>query len=316
MPGGFKILIIPVTSKPSILVSVVIINYRTFNLTCNCIKSVIDKTKAIPFEIILVDNGSTTQESTLFQKQFPNIKYVKTGSNLGFAKGNNEGINNSSGEIILLLNSDTELINDAISMAAEIILADSSIGVLSGQLLYPNGTQQHVLGSFPKLSSVIKDLFRITRFYSREKRKYFYLGSEWDYNKPADGDWVWGAFFMFRKKDIQLFPGKRLHEDFFMYFEDVQWCYYFKNVIHKRVVYRPEPKVIHFIGQSSESSRSEREKYFTTILPNESHWMVQTKGRVYTFLYYFLKSVYYFSLRRSEDVNKGKIFLRYSFTSL
>ena len=293
-------------------VSVIIINYHTFELTCNCIRSVIEQTKGVTYEIVLVDNGSSKEESAQFQKLFPQVVYVDTGANLGFSKGNNAGIARASGELILLLNSDTVLLNDAVSLASEDFKKDPSVGVVSGQLQYTDGRPQSVTGTFPLLSRVVKDLFRVTRSYTKEQRAKYYLGTEWDYGQPVEADWVWGAFLMFRKKDLERFPGKKLHEDFFMYFEDVQWCYYFKRKLGRKIVYDPAPKAIHYIGSSGDGS-TETDKYTKTILPNEHLWMKKTRGGLYTSLHYFLKGVYYFSLRRPEDVAKGKQFIKYAF---
>jgi len=96
-------------------VSVIILNYNTFQLTCNCIASVIEFTKDISYEIILVDNQSTECDADLFKDKFPFIKLIKSPENGGFAKGNNLGIGFATGELILLLNSDTYLSEDAIS---------------------------------------------------------------------------------------------------------------------------------------------------------------------------------------------------------
>src|SRR5437763_942905 len=91
------------------MLSIIIINYNTFELTCNCIESVIQYTTTIPYEIILVDNASTECDAELFKKRFPQIKLVKNPENNGFAKGNNLGIKHAEGDAILLLNSDTYL---------------------------------------------------------------------------------------------------------------------------------------------------------------------------------------------------------------
>lgn len=293
-------------------VSVVIINYHTFSLSCDCIRSVIEKTRGVSCEVVLVDNGSTEQESSEFLRLFPSIVYINSGSNLGFSKGNNLGISHSSGEYILLLNSDTVLLNDAVSLAVNVFRSDPAVGVVSGQLVYPDGRPQAVAGTFPLLSRVIRDLARVTSRYDAGRRAAYYLGAAWDYSRRVEADWVWGAFLMFRKRDIALFPEKKLHDDFFMYFEDVQWCYHFKRKLGKKVVYSPEPQAIHFIGKSGDGT-NEADKYFKTILPNEHRWMKKTRGVIYTSLYYFLKGVYYFSLRRSEDVIKGKEFIKYTF---
>jgi GT2 family glycosyltransferase len=289
--------------------SIIIINYNTFQLTVDCVRSIHEQTnRATTYEIILVDNGSTECSADRFLEHFPDVRLIKSPVNLGFAKGNNLGIAHASGEFILLLNSDTVLLNDAVSIAIDAMRSDSQIGVLSGQLQYPNGEHQAVAGVFPSLFREIKELLRFTRFYKGERRAHYYLNDLWNYNQAVDADWVWGAFFLFRKTDLEKFPNGKLHDNFFMYFEDVQWCYYFKNKLNKRIHYSPEPKLLHYIGRSDKQVSSGDDKYFCKILPNEKCWMRTTKGDIYTRLYYFTKSLYYLSLRRKLDVAKAKLY--------
>ncbi|MEI9919957.1 MAG: glycosyltransferase family 2 protein [Bacteroidota bacterium] len=292
-------------------VSIIIINYHTFSLTCDCIQSVIDKTKGTTYEIILVDNGSTKTEEDEFGKRFPWITYLNTSMNVGFSRGNNIGIKEANGKYILLLNSDTVLVNDAVTEAKNVIEKDLDIGVLSGRLLNPEGSTQPIAGRFPSVGNIMIDLFRISRLFDSAQRSKFYLGTEWNYELATEVDWVWGAFFMFRKSSLNGFPGNKLQETFFMYYEDVQWCYHFKTTLKKKVVYIPGPRIIHYLGKSDKNGADRDAKYFSSILPNEHAWMIKTRGRLYTFFYYLLKTLYYFSLRRSEDTSKANIYRRY-----
>src|SRR5712675_1513772 len=98
-------------------ISIIIINYNTFNLTSNCIRSVIQFTRGLKYEIILVDNASTECDPENFLEEFPQVKLIKNKINGGFAYGNNEGIRQASGEFILLLNSDIVLQEDSVSKA-------------------------------------------------------------------------------------------------------------------------------------------------------------------------------------------------------
>ena len=99
-------------------VSVIIINYNTFVLTSDCIRSVIRCTIGVEYEIIVVDNASTECDANDFLKEFPNIKLVKNKINGGFAYGNNLGIAQATGDHILLLSSDTVLTDDSIGHSA------------------------------------------------------------------------------------------------------------------------------------------------------------------------------------------------------
>lgn len=292
--------------------SIIIVNYNTFELTCDCIKSVQRHIPTSLAEVIVVDNASSECEASAFSKQFPAIEVVSSKSNVGFSRANNLGIEKAKAPYILLLNSDTVLLNDAVSPCLELLRKDSTVGVVSGQLQFPDGEVQGVAGVFPTLSREVKELLRITRMYKAEKRSAFYLGDTWDYNKPVDADWVWGAFMMFRKDDLRHFPEGKLHEDFFMYYEDVQWCYHFKKVLGKRVCYIPEPKVMHYLGKSDLATTNYDEKFFSKILPNQFQWLKQTRGILYTRLYYLIRSIFYFSLRRKDDMDKGRRYLKYA----
>src|SRR5580765_4129196 len=120
-----------------ILVSIIIVNFNTFKYTCTCIKSIIQYNQKQNFEIILVDNASSECDANLFLSKFPEIKLIKNKKNLGFAKANNIGIKAALGDIILLLNSDTELVTDAINMCATELKKNKHIGVISAKLTYP-----------------------------------------------------------------------------------------------------------------------------------------------------------------------------------
>src|SRR5580658_1229872 len=123
-------------------VSVIIVNYNTFQITCDCIESTIKQTKVVPYEIILVDNASPNDNPDEFLIKFPAITLIKSKENGGFAKGNNLGIAAATGDIILLLNSDTLLTEDSISAAAIKLQSMPGTGALSVRLVYPDGKFQ------------------------------------------------------------------------------------------------------------------------------------------------------------------------------
>ena len=106
-------------------ISVVIINYNTFELTSNCLRSIYRHTSEIEFEIVLVDNDSSECSPDLFLSEFPDIELVKSPINGGFAKGNNLGVERAKGRYIALLNSDTELLNNALKIVVDYFSTDS-----------------------------------------------------------------------------------------------------------------------------------------------------------------------------------------------
>jgi GT2 family glycosyltransferase len=289
-------------------VSIIIVNYNTYALTCQCIQSVIDKTQHINYEIILVDNASKECDAQLFKDKFPEITLIKNPENSGFAKGNNLGISQAKGKYILLLNSDTELINNAVYEAYQVMKSDATIGVLSGKLLYPDGKVQGVTGRFPTITAEIRELLRLNKGFTQEQRANYYLGSEFDYETPIEADWVWGAFFLFPKEILAQFPKNKLHEDFFMYCEDIQWCWHIKKLGYK-VVYSPKPVAYHYISSSSQLNEEEKAKKKT--IPNLVTLLRKEKGYFYTLALYFIKALHQLTIR-GGSMNKALFYVKIS----
>ncbi len=234
-------------------VSIVIINYNTYDLTCQCISSVIEYTKDIEYEIILVDNASTECDSALFLDKFPNIILIKSPVNTGFAGGNNLGIKESKGEYILLLNSDTYLLENSIKLSIDRIRKDESIGVLSCKLIYPDGRVQATYSRFPSIAISLFETLRLQKIFPKFGSKYL-LSSFYDGNNEIEVDWVWGAFFLMPRTLIIKLPEGKLSERFFMYCEDMEWCYQIKKLGYK-VLYYPETPTVHLLGGSNSKTK-------------------------------------------------------------
>ncbi len=219
-------------------VSVIIINYNTYALTADCIRSVMEHTRDLSYEIILVDNASSECDPDRFAKEFPGIRLVKSAMNGGFAKGNNLGIGQASGEIILLLNSDTLLREDSISLAARYLVAHPGTGVLGCRMTYPDGKVQYTARRFRSLSWELLDIFRfIPYLMPYSKRAPRMLGKYFPHDKDMECDWLNGAFFMFRREILAKLTGQKLDDRFFMYGEDQLWCEQIRNLGYKNLFY-------------------------------------------------------------------------------
>jgi len=230
-------------------ISIVIINYNTFDLTCKCIQSIFAKTNDCTYEIILVDNASTETSPEKFEELFPSVVFIRSDVNLGFSKGNNLGIAKARGEVVLLLNSDTELENDAISICYKTLVSDAKTAVVSSGLKYPDGELQHNCQRFPSIRYKLFELFRLQKIFPRATGGKILLGFFFNHAEVVSPDWVWGTFFMFKKNLLELLPEKKLADDFFMYVEDMQWCMDFYRLGYK-IVFQPAAQVIHFMGKS------------------------------------------------------------------
>lgn len=152
----------------------IIINYNTFSLTCKCIESILKYTQQVSYEIILVDNGSTECDADKFLELFPQITLIKSAENVGFAKGNNLGLQYAKGKYILLLNSDIELTENSIEICLKKkIQENTKIGVVSLLLIYPDGKIQHNANKFHNLTYEIIEIFRLHKILGKKNYSDF-----------------------------------------------------------------------------------------------------------------------------------------------
>jgi len=198
----------------------------------------------VEYEIVLVDNASLECDPKFFKLQFPEIRLIISKTNTGFAGGNNLGIKHATGEYILLLNSDTELINNAPKICLEYLKANKKTGLVTCQLIYPNGTIQYNCRRFRTIGWELLEVFPLYKLLPKEKQAALMLHRYFNHQSFANCDWVWGTFMMFPKNIVQQLPGQQLAEDFFMYCEDVLWCWQFKQLGYD-IHFLPEAKVMH-----------------------------------------------------------------------
>lgn len=234
------------------MVSFVIINYNTLQLTSDCIESIIEKTRGVTYEVIVVDNASSEQGVESLVGKFSgriSITLCKRASNLGFAKGNNFGIQVATGNFILLLNSDTVLKNDVASILVNFVDRNKRVAAVTSRLFFPDGTVQHNCQRFPSIRYTLAELLRIQKLLPKRFRGQLLFGGFFDYDTQAFPDWVWGTCFLFKKELLSQLPGKKLADDIFMYGEDIQWCLEFRKLGYE-IGFEPAAEIVHLMGKS------------------------------------------------------------------
>jgi GT2 family glycosyltransferase len=217
------------------VLSIIIVNYKTPDLTIRCIKSIPIDSK---IEVIVVDNDSNDGSIEQISSKFDNIKILKSTYNSGFGRANNLGVKNANGEYILLLNSDMLLLpNNNLQDCINQFYKDTNIGVLGCKLLNEDS-------SFQK--STYYDVATLKNLLS-----YNILWFKIFKPKPTSLDAIMGSFMIFRKKDFENLSG--FDEDFFMYAEELELCARFKKS-GKKILYFDQYTAIHKHGGSSEGS--------------------------------------------------------------
>lgn len=228
-------------------VSVIIVNYNTLELTKNTIDSVIEKTKELNYEIILVDNASIDGSVEFFEKEYKNkIVLIKNNENLGFGKANNKGAKVAKGKYIFLLNSDTLLINNAIKILFDFMEKYKRTGICGGNLytqeLEPTHSyREKITSPLTEFNQYLNPIVRIKKFFYKKRNDFNYT------NKNLNIGYVIGADLMISKELFLKVGG--FDEKIFMYYEDVELCYRVKKQGLK--IYNvPLAKIIHLEGKS------------------------------------------------------------------
>lgn len=239
-------------------ISIIILNYNTADLTLNCVRSILQYTKQLNLQIIILDNNSSDDSNKILNKNFKNnksIKLVKSSINLGFSKGNNKAAKKANGKYLLFLNSDTVIEDNSIKDVYDFLENNKQYDIATCRLVNKDGSVQGTGGYFPNLIRVaswmtIQDLplvDQIIKPFHPQKSKSIFKNDNF-YRKDRDLDWVTGAFMMIRADKFKKVNG--FSEDYFMYTEDTDLSYKIKKLGGK-VRYLSSPHVIHLGGQSS-----------------------------------------------------------------
>jgi len=189
----------------------------------------------------------------MVKREFPNVTVLANSENLGFAAANNQGIKKAKGRYILLLNSDTIILNNAIQRTVAFADAHPEAAVVGCRVLNPDKTLQPTCFMFPSLLNMLLSttylykLFPKSKFFGRERMTW------WDRNDTREVDVVTGCFMLVRREAIE--KAGLLDERFFMYGEETDWCFRFKQAGWK-IMFTPEAEIIHLGGASSRKNAS------------------------------------------------------------
>jgi len=232
-----------------IVLSIIIVNWNNKDILGDCLNSIYHTHNVSKYEIIVVDNNSKDGSVELVKNEFPNVKLLENNQNLGFTRANNQAIKIARGNYILLLNNDTVVTNAyCFDRMIELMEKKPQVGILGCKLLYPDGTLQSCGESFPSVWGIFKSqiLFAKTwKRFGKNKR-------EDDHFKEID--FICGACLVTRKEildQVGLFK-----EEYFMYGEDVEFCYRVHKAGYDIGVLTDE-SIVHLHSKSTEKNLTE-----------------------------------------------------------
>lgn len=245
-----------INNMQKIILSIVIVNLNTKDLTVGCIRSIEKESKNLSFEVLLTDNGSNDGSVEAFQKikkeKFWKDKFtlILNDSNTGYGKANNQGIKKAKGKYVLLLNNDTVVHKDSLQKLIKFADNTADAGVVGSKLLNIDGTLQMSCFNFPTLKNAILE---------------YYFGKKGLFDKfaptgknPVTVDSVVGAVFLMTPKALKKVG--MLDERYFAYFEDIDYCRQ-TWIQGLKVYYLPESVVTHYHGATFKKLSNDNERW-------------------------------------------------------
>ncbi|WHH57424.1 glycosyltransferase family 2 protein [Petroclostridium sp. X23] len=240
--------------------SVIIVNYNTKILLERCLDSINKFPPVGGYEVFVVDNASTDGSIEYLNNLDQPNNVILNKDNAGFSKANNQAISKAKGRYILLLNPDTEVLVDTLDKCIDYMDKHDDIGILGCKVMLPNGKLDLACRrGFPNLRN---SFFKFTGFAKAFPKIKLFSGYNLTYldeHKSYPVDSVVGAFMMLRRETIEEIG--LLDEEFFMYGEDIDWCYRAKQA-GWQVFYYADASIIHHKRASSKQNPKALVEFF------------------------------------------------------
>jgi GT2 family glycosyltransferase len=259
------------------LISIIVVSWNVKEYLRRCLNSLKPGVDSGYCEVLVVDNASGDGSADTVRQYFPWVKLMALTENVGFAAANNLAFKQTQGEILLLLNPDTEIEQDFLQNLLNFYKQSPSVGVVGGRIINENGTIQPSVRRFPGLWSSLLDSLKLLRRFPTLAPHY--LARDFNYNKTQIADQVMGACFAIRREWWQKLNG--FDENFWIWFEEADFC--------KRVwqdggeVWYNQQMIVKHTGAASFSQLSyfERHRLFTRSL---LHYLYKHNSRTVWFL--------------------------------
>ncbi len=228
--------------------SVVFLSYNTRDLTRQALSAVLAAAEGLEVEIFVVDNASADGSADMVAEEFPEVELICNAANVGFAAGNNVALRQVAGEYALLINTDTIVRRDALRTMVEFLDAHPQAGACGCKILDPDGTLQlDSRRGFPTPLAAFCKMSGLSRLFPKHPLIARYHMTYLDPEQTAEVEVLSGSCMMVRKAAMDQVG--LLDESYFMYGEDIDWCYRFHQAGWK-IYYVPTTAIIHFRGES------------------------------------------------------------------
>ncbi|MCC7031554.1 MAG: glycosyltransferase family 2 protein [Acidobacteria bacterium] len=212
------------------VVSVIVVAYQAREDLARCLAGLYRVPPRDPFEVVVLDNGSTDGTSAMLAEHFPAVRALRSEGNLGLSAGVNRACCAATGELLCLLDADTVVEPGAIDTLTAFLRADAEWCVAAGRMLDQDGTVQETARQFPRaLNGLFGRQTLLTRLFPHNPISTAYLERQHlSRQEPFEVEWVAAACMMFPRRLFKKLGG--FDEEFFVYWVDADWCWRAREV--------------------------------------------------------------------------------------
>jgi N-acetylglucosaminyl-diphospho-decaprenol L-rhamnosyltransferase len=221
-------------------VAVVVVTWNAVDHLERCLESVGG------YRTVVVDNGSTDGTVELVRRGFPQVQVIEQ-ANLGMGGGNNAGLRATDGRYAFLLNSDAWVVGDAIERLAEVADAHPDAAVVGPRLLNLDGTLQRSVRGDPTLWRLATEYLFLRKLAPGTRALNAFYGAGFAHDELRDVESLQGAALLVRREALDAVG--LFDESFFMFSEETDWLYRFREAGWK-VLFTPAAEVVHLGGAS------------------------------------------------------------------
>ncbi len=240
--------------------SIVITSYNTKDLLRDCLESIHSSEGPLEKEVFVVDNGSKDQSPSMVKEEFPTVRLFANPDNEGFAKANNLALRETQGDYVLLLNPDTRLRPRTLIEMVELMDASPEVGLAGIKLVRQDGQMDRACRrGFPTPWNSLGRFLCLDRLFPKSKMFGGYNLTFMDPDGEYEVDAIVGAFMFFRRATLEEVGV--LDEKFFMFGEDLDWCYRVSRSDWK-ILYVGSKEVLHVKGASTRQNPQSMNTHF------------------------------------------------------
>lgn len=238
--------------------SIIIVSWNVRDLLAACLESILRSAPGLTIEIIVVDSASEDGTVDMLRQRFPQVSLLPQTANIGFTRGSNIGLAAAQGRYLLLLNPDTEIIEDALSRMVTYLDEHPAVGIVGPHTLNGDGSYQSTRRRFPTIALGFFESTWLQPYAPRMMMDRFYVR-----DVPEDAtlkvDWVQGSALMARREVYAQIGG--LDEGYIMFSEELDWC---KRAVLSgwRVAYLGSAYITHHGGKSTDQVIARKHIHF------------------------------------------------------